>query len=60
MLADLPEMKALLAEWWLNALEEEARPPDPNDGIVRCDVRGQLSFTRKSDCRLRGGRFAGG
>ena len=53
----LVELKAQLAQWWRNALEEEPPPPDPNDGIVRCEVRGKVSFTRQSDCEIRGGRF---
>lgn len=53
----LPELKAQLAKWWRNALEEEPPPPDPNDGIVRCQVHGKLSFMRRSDCEIRGGRL---
>ena len=57
ILAELPEMKARLVEWWRNALEEEPPAPDPNDGIVRCVVGSKVSFTRKSDCTIRGGHF---
>jgi len=50
------EMSARVGAWWKNALEEEPIPRDPNDGIVACEVEGSVSFTRESDCRLRGGR----
>ena len=55
----LPEYKAQLAKWWNHALEEEPPPPDPNNGIARCEIRGKVSFTRESDCALRGGRLLG-
>jgi hypothetical protein len=54
--SSLPELKNQLAQWWNNALEEEPPLSDPSDGIVRCDVRGTVSFTRKSECAVRGGR----
>ena len=53
----LPELKAQVAQWWNNALEEEPPLQDPDNGIVRCDVRGTVSFMRKSDCAVRGGRL---
>jgi hypothetical protein len=53
----LPEYKAKLAKWWTHALEEEPPAKDPNNGIVRCDLQGKVSFTRKSDCTSRGGRL---
>jgi hypothetical protein len=57
--ANLPEYQAKLAKWWNSALEEEPLAADPDNGIVRCNVRGKVSFTRKFDCKLRGGRPLG-
>lgn len=33
------------------------KPPqrDPSDVVVRCEIAGAMHFTRKSDCRIRGG-----
>lgn len=53
----LPELQAKLAKWWSSALEEEPPPPGADNGIVRCDVHGKVSFTRASDCTIRGGRL---
>lgn len=55
----LPHYRAQLAKWWNSALEEESPARDPNDGIVRCVVHDKLSFTRESDCAIRGGRILG-
>lgn len=46
-----------LKKWW--AKKREPAPPkrDPDDVVVRCQIRGSLHFTRKSDCMLRGGRI---
>jgi hypothetical protein len=53
------EKKDQLAEWWREVAEEEPIEPDPDDHIIRCDVRGQIRFTRKSQCETRGGRIIG-
>ncbi len=55
-LVDWKKTKGKLSEWWEEALEEEPIGPDPNDHITRCEVNGQVRFTRKSQCELRGGR----
>jgi hypothetical protein len=34
-----------------------AKTDDPADKVGRCQIRGTIHFTRRSDCRLRGGRF---
>ena len=44
-----------LQEWWASATEPSAPERDPGDIPVRCEVDGRMQFTRKSDCRLRGG-----
>ena len=51
--------KDRLAEWWDEALEEEPIEPDPDDHIVGCEVKGQVRFTRKSQCEIYGGRLTG-
>ena len=51
------ESRKDVSEWWRQALEEEPVAPDPDDGIGRCEIRGSISFKRRSDCELRGGRF---
>ena len=55
--SELPQMKEKLAKWWRSVLEEEPPPPDPSDGIARCEVGGKVRFMRKSDFKLRGGRL---
>jgi hypothetical protein len=45
-----------VSEWWRQALEEEPTPPNPDDGIVSCDLNGRIHILRKSDCETRGGR----
>lgn len=55
---DGPGVGERLSEWWRSALEEGPTPSDPNDGIVRCTIRGKLNFTRESDCQARGGTFS--
>ena len=54
--ASWSEVKLQVQEWWQAALEEESLPPDSNDAVIRCEIRGQVRFTRKSDCTIRGGR----
>ena len=34
-----------------------AATADPGDEVGRCVIRGTTHYTRRSDCRLRGGRF---
>jgi hypothetical protein len=34
-----------------------ATTAEPGDKIGRCQIRGAIHFTRRSDCRLRGGSF---
>ncbi len=50
-----PGLLTRLEKWW----EERSRPKppqrDPSDVIVRCQIAGAVHFTRKSDCRIRGG-----
>lgn len=36
---------------------QAAAEPDPGDKIGRCRIRGTTQYTRRSDCRLRGGTF---
>ena len=36
---------------------ESTKTADPGDEIGRCRIRGTTHFTRRSDCRLRGGSF---
>ena len=55
-----PGIRDKLAGWWREALEEETVAPDPNDGIVKCEYRGTVRFTRQSDCELLGGRVKSG
>lgn len=48
------EALGAVGAWW----DDLRRPaPDPNDGIVRCRVNGDVQFTRESDCRSSGGRL---
>ena len=42
--------------WWAEFNEPAAPKRDPDDVVVRCEVRGGLQFMRKSDCELRSGR----
>ena len=44
-----------LREWY--DARREAPPPerDPDDGVVRCNMRGVSKFMRKSECLLQGG-----
>jgi hypothetical protein len=51
--------KERLADWWEEAIEEEPIEPDPDDHIVGCEVKGQVRFTRKSQCEIYGGRTTG-
>ena len=50
-----PGLFARLEKWW----EEKSKPKppqrDPSDVVVRCEIAGAMHFTRKSDCRIRGG-----
>ena len=55
-IVDWKKTKAQLADWWAEAIEEEPIEPDPDDHIIRCEVNGQVRFTRKSQCEIRGGR----
>ena len=56
---DWTKAKDRLAEWWSEAIEEDPIAPDPDDHITRCEVNGQVRFTRKSQCEIRGGRMTG-
>ncbi len=56
---DWGKTKDRLSEWWEEALEEEPIERDPNDHIVSCKVNGQVRFTRKSECEIRGGQTTG-
>jgi hypothetical protein len=55
-IVDWKKTKGQLAEWWEEAIEEEPIEPDPDDHIIRCEFNGQIRFTRKSQCEIRGGR----
>ena len=55
-IVDWKKAKGQLAEWWEEAIEEEPIEPDPDDHIIRCEFNGQVRFTRKSQCEIRGGR----
>jgi hypothetical protein len=37
--------------------EAMAKPPDPNNTMVGCEVEGRLRYTRKYDCQALGGRL---
>ena len=37
--------------------EVTAKPPDPNNTMVQCQVEGRVRFTRKYDCQALGGRL---
>lgn len=52
-----PDIRARLAEWWRNALEDDREEAAPDDAIVRCELHGSLIFTRESDCQARGGEL---
>jgi len=49
-------VKQKFQEVWQEALEEEAVPPDPSDVVIRCELRGEVRFTRKSNCATLKGR----
>jgi hypothetical protein len=34
-----------------------AETAEPGDKVGRCQIRGAVHYTRRSDCRLRGGSF---
>jgi hypothetical protein len=34
-----------------------AKTAEPGDKVGRCQIRGAVHYTRRSDCRLRGGSF---
>ncbi len=40
------------------AVEPDSPPPDPENVLVRCQLDGSLTFLRKFDCQLRGGKVA--
>jgi len=44
-----------LQDWWKAKSEPAAPQRDPADVPVRCEIDGRMSFTRRSDCQLRGG-----
>ena len=46
-----------LKKWWKKKREPAPPKRDPDDVVVRCQIRGSLHFLRKSDCMLRGGRI---
>jgi hypothetical protein len=37
--------------------EALAKPPDPDNTLVSCDVEGAIRYTRKYDCQALGGRL---
>ncbi|MBW2273929.1 MAG: hypothetical protein JRG96_11705 [Deltaproteobacteria bacterium] len=37
--------------------EAMAKPPDPDNTLVHCEVEGRVRFTRKYDCQALGGRL---
>ncbi len=45
-----------VGEWWDEVGSAE---PDPEDGIVRCSMRGSIQYTRESTCRTSGGEVLG-
>ena len=55
-----PGMLASLKERALEQWDEWTKPKpverDPDDIVVRCDLGESVTFTRKSDCNIRGGR----
>ena len=56
---DWEKKKDELAEWWRELAKEGPIGPALEDDIIRCDVRGQVRFTRKSQCEIQGGRITG-
>jgi len=42
--------------WWDERNEPKAPEQDPDNVVVRCELRGQARFTRKFDCLSQGGR----
>jgi hypothetical protein len=46
-----------LKKWWTKKREPAPPKRDPIVVVVRCQIGGRMHFTRKSDCRLRGGRI---
>jgi hypothetical protein len=45
-----------LQQWWTKVREPAPPQRDASDVVVRCEIKGNTHFTRKSDCRIRGGR----
>lgn len=53
LIADLGDQ---VRTWWSERNEPKAPERDPDDVVVRCELRGQARFTRKFDCLSQGGR----
>jgi hypothetical protein len=51
-----PSVKDKLSDWWHETVDGEPVTANPNDKLVRCELRGTVHFLRKSDCQLRRGR----
>ena len=50
-----PGLVARLQKWWEDWNKPKPVVRDPSDIVVKCDIAGAVHFTRKSDCRIRGG-----
>ena len=46
---------ARLQKWWEERNKPKPPQRDPSDVVVKCEIAGAVHFTRKSDCRIRGG-----
>ena len=46
---------ARLQKGWEDWNKPKPVQRDPSDVVVRCEIAGAMHFTRKSDCRIRGG-----
>ena len=51
----MSEAKRKLEKYY-NRSSSESAPADPDNPIVRCTMGGTVSFTRKYDCQVHGGR----
>ena len=50
-----PGLVARLQKSWEDWTKPKPPQRDPSDVVVRCEIAGSVHFTRKSDCRIRGG-----
>ena len=57
LFADLQNGATDLKAWWDEAWAEAPPERDPDDNIVSCEIENRTRFLRKSDCRIRGGRY---